>query len=158
MSFQILASIRGEMVLMSRERIEIKEHHVEGKQLLTNNPHLLIVDDLLETFNLISWFKEWDHQIQCEYRCSSPYYTIKMVILPTLNDIYDDVLIHKKYNERKFVELSGESNLSQNGRFKIGRRILYNWFVASLQRLQESDESTAYIYMEITAKTRTEGT
>lgn len=158
MSFQILASIRGEIVLTSREQIEIKEHRVEGKQLLTDDPHLLIIDDLSETFNLISWFKEWNHQIQCKHRCPSPYYTIKMVVLPTLNDIYDDVLIHKKYNERKFVELSGEPNLSQDGRFKIGRRILYNWFVTSLQRLHESDESDAYIYMEITAKTRTEDT
>lgn len=158
MSFQILASVRGEIVFTSRELIEIKEHHVDGKQILTDDPHLLVNDDLSKTFNLIKWFKEWNHQLQCEYECEAPLYTIKMVILPTLNDVYDDILIHKKYAEHKFAELFGNASLSQDRRFKIGRRILYNWFVTSLQRLREPEESNNYIYMEIVANSETEET
>lgn len=158
MSLQILATVRGEIIFTSRENIEIKEYHVDGKQILTDNPHLLINNDLSKTFNLIKWFREWNHQLQCEHECSSLQYIIRMVTLSTLNDVYDDIVIHEKYNDHKFVELIGESNLSLDGRFKIGRRILYNWFVTSLRRLQGDDTSDHYMYMEIVAKPRMEDT
>lgn len=156
MSFQIVSTFGGEIGTTTPDTIEIKEYHTIGRQLLTDDPHIICPNLPPTCFELIQWIKDWDMELQKNYNGMPRTYHLKMVMGSTLNEIFDGVLIHKKYKNRKYTALDGKIGISESGRFKIGTRILYNWFVSSVQRLKEDQSS--YIYMEITADVETEDT
>ncbi|MCM1220356.1 MAG: hypothetical protein NC548_38320 [Lachnospiraceae bacterium] len=163
MSIELLAIVRGEFMQDATrpDDIMIMEHRAMAKKLLTKEPYLIISNapQSKSVLNFTKWLDRWYVSIHHEYDGTVPTFNIKVLELSTLNETFDDVLIHKKYEENDFVELTGKLGLSCDRRLKVGNRILYNWFVTSINRLRMKHRSSdSYLYMEITAQIGTEET
>lgn len=160
------ATFRGEILNTNPDSIIIKEPHMSGKILFSKEPQLMIDEGISTKVDFIHWIREcgmkdlynqlsksgksysWrDHKLSNH---TNNVYHIKMILLPTLNDVFDDVLLHQKYKERQIASLTGQIGESPSRRVKIGSRILYNWFVTSSQRFMENNVPCKYIYMEVT--------
>lgn len=148
MNGRTIVVIRGEIINMHPDSITIREYSVPQRQLFTEEPYLLVSDEDKEPFDFIKWFKDWNEKSAEEFN-DGINYRITFAALPTLNDIFNDPLLHEKYVNRHVASLDGSVTQNKHNRLKLGKRILYNWFVTGMLKLREDSQSCQYVYIEI---------